>query len=483
MVERGTSTTGRGFGILLVAAALLVPSMVLAGTLEPVSTPANDETPTWMRMRTCEETGQRLFEGCPVWFQAGKDLPQAGSADIAVSKDGSTVATVSASARTLGTVAYDASTGERAWDRSGSCDCDVPRVQILDSQASVIASSGEVFSERDALGVHAYDLETGETVWEAGSSALDAPRSLITMEASRSQGMVLLAGTVGGHEGSQDLAAVGLDARTGQEVWTWPAAGTSAFDGWDAGIWVSTALSADGRTLFIGGSADDGTDTQMLGVALDAADGQLRWATLAGDAEPQSANAVAVGPEGDPILAGERWKADGDHDPEVRRLDGETGDSVWTMSEILPDQTVRPVAVHPGAGPEDRVLVAGNQAGATATGWNVSIRSLDAASGVQEARQLHEGPGGGKAFLADSVLVDDGRCLLVLADTSSGLWTAALDASSLEVIGDRLYDAWGDEEPHGLTVSPDESMVYVTGSRGQDEQPVTMAYENPCLDG
>jgi len=100
-------------------------------------------------------------------------------------------------------------------------------------------------------------------------------------------------------------------------------------DAFSAGVAVDAA--GDVYVAATIDAADGGTAIEVT--KLDAATGATTWVHDVDGAFPgedERATGIAMGPDGQPVVAGQVRAGDGDDDVWVRKLDAESGDEVWT---------------------------------------------------------------------------------------------------------------------------------------------------------
>lgn len=264
------------------------------------------------------ETGEELWT-------AGYDGP--GVRDVAwdavLSSEGTTVF-VTGWGKDGGTpivgvaVAFDAADGTLLWEaRSNS---------IVSATAATLAAGGTalvvVGPEQGGIGTVAFDAVTGEELWaavlETPTGYGDAYDVAVSPDGSR----VHVAGT-GGWEapgtctyGNDDYTTITYDAETGQQLWM------ARYDGPGRGLeWAQAiATSPDGSRIYVTGESagfgsvfgcepgEPRTGQDYATLAYDAASGQQLWAERYDSPEPgkhDSAHAVAVGPGGTVYVTGE----------------------------------------------------------------------------------------------------------------------------------------------------------------------------------
>lgn len=144
----------------------------------------------------------------------------------------------------------------------------------------------------------------------------------------------------------------GFDRATGEERWTTPVA---AFDevapSGDGAVWVEV-LAVDGGTALLGLAGDDDRDAATL-VAVDTADGGIRWVS---DAEPMAPLAASIG--GDAVTVVGMAGAD----LEVARLDLGDGTRIGATASPVGDAERSPTRGGIAELPGGTLAVAGSGA-------------------------------------------------------------------------------------------------------------------------
>jgi DNA-binding beta-propeller fold protein YncE len=215
---------------------------------------------------------------------------------IAVSPDGSRVFVTGyspggSSQDDYATVAYDASTGSGRWvaryTSNSGLDLDFAYSIAVAPDGSAVVVTGE--SDHDYATV-AYDPATGSQRWVAryaGGDVLNHAAAVAVGPGSRS---VYVTGQTCCTTGSNDLLTVAYDLATGEERWVAPydLAGLSDFG-------ASIALSPDGTTVFVAGTATPVEGTQEWAtVAYVAGSGQERGVLTVGGRSPGAASPIGL---------------------------------------------------------------------------------------------------------------------------------------------------------------------------------------------
>ncbi len=479
------------------AAVLLVgPAVVGLGQAAP-GDPVEDDLPGWAPETVCGTTGQRLFDQCPRWSKRTADTVVSGGLEVAVTSDGATVLTAGFIGHEATLVAFDAVTGEERWRQTvptPPSSESVPRftrISLAEEEGLVVvAGNTEATDQAPVFATHAYAIETGELAWAAGTAGPSAPRQVATSLAVLPEdGMAvvgggLLDGTVG--IGS---AVAALDLATGEMVWEHvvEASGDRVYPGG-----FEVAQAADSLAVAWAQLTED-LEVQPHVARLDVATGQTLWTreltghTFSGGAVVLAAeDGLFVETSIRPTEAFER-------NPMILKLDPATGQTVWETEIQVPGEDVLPLPIALDPAEANLLLPA-------SSGEDVAVYQLDADTGQWVASARYGGPGAGPDDLEGASLSASG-CLLMAsrspAGSQGGMWTVAVDASSLEVVGS-AYHRDGplnlEEGPKGVTAAPDGSGLYVTGVSDDGigvtvgslldplnaQDMLTVAYEDPC---
>jgi sugar lactone lactonase YvrE len=252
---------------------------------------------------------------------------------------------------------------------------------------------------------------------------------------------------------------------------------------------TATAFAPDGSRLFVAGfttTTDRGKDFLVL--AHDATTGRIEWGQRYGGRGDDAATAVAVTPDGrDVVATGWRTTHARTLEYQTLALDPTTGSILWR-------------GLYEGRGGADAqpnaVAVSPDGTRAYVTGWSTgtdgardfATLAYDVASGRRLWARTYTGT---PLFAQDDAAVavassPDGKTVFVTGSSpgypaGESFVTIAYDAAT-------GANRWLTRERHGITfeqakglaVSPDGSLVYVTGSSsgvGADTAYLTIAYD------
>jgi hypothetical protein len=369
--------------------------------------------------------------GTQRWTSSYHEGAPGYSAATAVSPDGSTVFVTGTTATEnfgstgrFATLAYDASTGAEKW------------------VANYPGSAYPGYSTGDAIAVSS----DGSTVFVTGYSLCD--------DCS---------------EPSRQYLTLAYDASTGDRLWV------AQYDTWGGAR--SIALSPDGSTVFVNGSASQGLGSAT--VAYGAATGEQLWAIETDDLVPAVGEALSVSRDGSTVFVAATsgsgsglpcWSWTGGL--QITAYDAVDGTVDWSSTHQVASDDVCGATTSIGMSPDgSKVFVSGygGLSDGTST-YGLAMVAFDAFTGAELwARQeedirvvegdtavpLGVSPDGSKVFMSGYDC--EHRC------SSSPLVTLAYDPTS----GDRLwasrYSGGGRGYSTDLAVSPDGSAVFVTG--------------------
>jgi PQQ-like domain len=305
----------------------------------------------------------------------------------------------------------------------------------------------------------AYDESTGETEWV---SRYDRPTGAydeaIAMAISPDGTRLFVTGFSDPTDASPDFATVAYDARTGAELWT------AIYDGgYDLAIAIAT--SADGSEVFVTGVG--GTGSYPTTAAYDAATGEQLWV----DEVPQQGDgfAVAASPDSERVYVTGTCVCGHGEDFLTVAYDASTGTEVWKAIYDGPSHA-QDVAVDLAVSPDGRRLFVTGQS-ADSQGYGYATIAYDALSGRAAWLATFHGPGGGVGFAKALGVSPDGTMVYVTGNLAppphrlERYATVAYDADTGAKRWVSMYKGpgTGNDGANALVVSPTGDRVYVTG--------------------
>jgi hypothetical protein len=324
---------------------------------------------------------------------------------LGVSPDGSTVfvtgdSTGSTSGSDYATVAYDASTGTQLWAKRYNG----PGNSFDGARALGVSPDGsEVFVTGQSLGstgagdyaTVAYDASTGTQLWvKRYNGAGIASDGATALGVSPDGSTVFVTGdnTVTGSTSSADYATVAYDATTGAKLWVKRYNGPgNSFDGAGA-----LGVSPDGSQVFVTGLSTGSTSgTDYATVAYATTTGHKLWVKRYNGPGNRNdvANALGVSPDGSTVfVTGESTGSTSALDYATVAYDATTGHKLWVKRYNGPGNR-RDVAHALGVSPDgSEVFVTGQSIGST-SGWDYATVAYDPSTGAKLWVKRYNGPG------------------------------------------------------------------------------------------
>jgi hypothetical protein len=416
------------------------------------------------------------------------DSPAGGddSADaVAVSPDGSTVFVTGLSenrscttqcldADDYATIAYDKSTGATLWTKrydGPADDADLPESIAVSPDGSRVFVTGE---SRGTTGgfdyaTVAYDAASGMRLWvKRYNGPGNADDAATALGVSPAGGRVFVTGWSTGSTTGTDYATIAYDETTGTRLWT------KRYNGPDnAGdLAVQLSVAPGGASVFVTGTSQ-GTSSgnDYATIAYDAATGDVGWvARYNGSANlNETATSLAVSPDGTKVIVtGDSIGTSTGEDYATVAYDGATGTRLWSRRynptadgddvalsiAISPDGSAVFVTGESGSPTVDDYATVAYGAATGATLW--SKRYDGTGHFVDVARCVATSPSGSEVFVTGS---SQG------AGTGVDFATIAYDATTGAKLWVRRYDgpAGSTDAAHAMAVSPDRSMLVITG--------------------
>lgn len=289
---------------------------------------------------------------------------------------------------------------------------------------------------------------------------------------------VFVTGFTTGPRNRRDFATVAYDASTGGELWA------KGYNGYFA---VALEVSPDGSAVYVTGYDNHATTLyDYATVAYDAATGAELWAkSYNGPGNSyDGANALGVSSDGSEVFVTGRSKGSGTHNDYVTiAYDAASGATLW-MRRYNGPASGPDVAFALGVDPQgSAVYVTGFSNGQTGQADFATI-AYAASTGTKLWAKRYDGRVDGRDVAYALTVSPDGSVIFVTGrsrGTSSGSYaTLAYDASDGGKLWGRRYNGpqSSSDSARALGVSPDGSEVFVTGwSRGTHRDYATVAYD------
>jgi WD40 repeat protein len=391
------------------------------------------------------------------------------------------------------TLAYEAATGVQLWvsrwdDRKH--DFDASYAIAVSPDGSKVFVSGEtggigggtVEANYITLGI---DAATGDVLWSRHQAGPGDSKDIAYAVAVSTDGSkVFVTGESRGSPYRPDWLTIAYDAATGSPLWKKRLGGQG-----HGGAGVALAVSSDGTKLFVAGPNAPNTSTDYVIAAYDPDTGSRRWiGTYDGTGNGDTPTAMVVSPDGSQVfVTGSTVVVPYSTDYLTVAWDAASGSQLWAQRYDGPtgltgydDATA--IAVSSDG---SKVFVTG-QSYTTNGDWDYATLAYDAATGLPLWLRGFDGPVGGSDDTATSVAATpDGSIVFVTgqsyAQSDYDYVTAGYESTSGTPLGVRRYDAQmnRDELACCLAVTPDGSKVIVSGygiGLGTNRDYLTVAY-------
>jgi WD40 repeat protein len=327
------------------------------------------------------------------------------------------------------------------------------------------ASSGARAAHRAAVGQQSTAVPGGTQVWLQLFGGAHLSATATSVAASPNKAVVYVTGiTAKTQIGLRNEVTVAYNAATGKQLWLERYQGTGRHPRGSAGV-PSITVSPDGATVYVAGDLARGGHNDYLVLAYNAATGAQRWVVtpLAYGSAAQF-QAVAVSPDSKTVYVTGRLDFFGGmaaKSYDTIALNAATGATVWNANTKFPPHVfhfITSIAVSPDG---STVYIAGSS----------GTVAYNAATGAQlwldAYKQAYDRSRVSLAVSPDSatVYVTGGS---MAPGSVQHYWTAALDASTGTKVWQATYHGPGTKAGStAISLSPDGSAVYVTGSVGQ----------------
>jgi DNA-binding beta-propeller fold protein YncE len=273
----------------------------------------------------------------------------------------------------------------------------------------------------------------------------------------------------------RDYATIAYEASTGDRLWARRYNGPGNDDDNASALTVSS----DGSTLFVtGSSSTESADADYQTLAYDTSTGAKLWGRRydgpVGDCDNDSPHAIAATPDGSRVfVTGQSCAvAGGGSGDATLAYDAATGNRLWLkrfeFDDYLPG-VGDAIAVSPDG---KTVFVTGASAG-DSTDWDYATVAYDAATGAKAWEKRYNGPPGDDQDRANALAMSpDGSMVFVTGESRmAGNYdyaTVAYDALTGRRQWVERYDGPenGDDFAWSIAVSSDGSSVFITGGSG-----------------
>jgi DNA-binding beta-propeller fold protein YncE len=391
----------------------------------------------------------------------------------------------------ISTSAYDAATGARVWTHryDGQEQDDYPSSIAISPDGTTVYVTGWSlqfwFDDYDYVTL-AYDAATGSKKWVRyfdGGGRADAALSIAVSPDGET---VYVTGNAPVDINHVDAATIAYAAERGTELWV------SRYHGGDLSGGTSLAVSPDGSRIYVTGSSNGGSggwgDFDYATISYDASDGAELWVARYNFAEgTDSPTDVAVSPDGALVFVTGESRAPTWSSPDVATVayHADTGDQAWVQRYAGP------------GGRYDR----GNALAVSIDGTLLFVAGFserdpshddyltvayDTLTGQRSWVHLYDGPRSNEDA-ANSVAVSPDGSMVYVTGASMGLArnddyaTIAYDGATGAKRWIRRYNgpAHGADSAYAVAVAPDGSRVYVTGGSdgvGNGQDFATLAY-------
>ena len=331
---------------------------------------------------------------------------------------------------------------------------------------AALAQPGAALAHRAAAGQQNTTVPGGTQVWlqRFGGQFLSATASSVA--ASPDKAVVYVTGiTAKTATGLRNEVTVAYNATTGKQLWLQRYQGTRSHPRGGAGV-PNVTVSPDGASVYVAGYLPRGAHNDYLVIAYNAATGAQRWvATPLPFGSVAQYRAVAVSPDSTTVYVTGRLDFFGGiatKSYDTIALNAATGATVWNTNTKFPAHVfhfVTAIAVSPDG---STVFVSGSS----------GTVAYDAASGTQlwldAYKQAYNRFQNSLAVSPDSATVYVTGGSNAPGSTAPHYWTAALSAATGTQQWQATYRGPGTGAgTTAITLSPDGSAVYVTGSATQ----------------
>jgi WD40 repeat protein len=419
-----------------------------------------------------------------------------GATSVAVSSDGATVFVTGGGTGLTGgysytTIAYRASNGTKRWSStydgpSGGYDQATALGLSPDGSTVFVTGGSRGMGTSLDYATVAYDASSGAQLWVRRYTGAGRHVDYATaLGVSPDGAIVFVTGLSPGAGHGDDYVTLAYSASTGATLWSRRYDGPGHASDAARGL----AVSPDGSAVFVTGSSVGTTGhPDYTTVAYGATTGTRLWVKrYKGPAnDVDEAHAVKVSPDGSTVfVTGNSDGSDGGFDYGTVAYEASTGAQLWAKRYSGPAQR-DDYATALGVSPDgSAVFVTGFSVG-VANRFDYATVAYDVSTGARLWVKRYNGPANDTDDANAVAVSPDSSMVLVTgasigADFSIDYATVAYDASSGSQLWVRRYDgaAGRDDFAYALAIRPDGSAVYVTGESigtGGFDDFATLAY-------
>ena len=281
--------------------------------------------------------------------------------------------------------------------------------------------------------------------------------------------IVFVTGSSLGATSGLDYRTIAYEAATGSEIWTRHYNGPGDSTDYGGGV----VLSPDGATVFVTGTSD-GSSSDYATIAYDASTGTRRWVARYDGGDTDSLRAQEVSPDGNLVfVTGQSITREGSGGDTYATVayDASTGEQVWVRRYDVAGNDYD-IATALDVSPDgSAVFVTGISKRWSSRGNDYTTLAYDASTGAKLWLQRYDGPRHVTDEASDLDVSPDGSVVFVTGtslgwpDWNGTYATVAYDAATGTRLWVRRYDgpANGDDVAIALEASPDGSDLFVTG--------------------
>lgn len=389
--------------------------------------------------------------------------------------------------RDFATVAY-APDGTEQWvarhdgQASGSDQAKSVAVSPDGDKVFVTGNSPGIGTGSDIVTI-AYDAQTGAELWTARYDA-GSHEVVYAMAVNPTGSHVYVTGYTGDilFTGTE-VATVAYDTDTGDQSWAHHYKGPTTAYSWDSGY--DLAVSPDGSQLFVGGTAGSDPDGGFVAnmnyvtLAYDTDAGSVNW--IAAYDGPKSdtdeIEAVAISPDGTQVFV-TGFSSDSNNAAVTIAYSTADGTELWKNERVDDDGSRHAwdMVVAPDGQSAYIVVIAPDS-----FSYGIELVALDSDDGSVSWEDRYTSDG--SVLPSEIAISPDGSMVAVtgaeVGDDGNMIATISYDASEGSQLWRGTHDGPGSDKGVGLRFSPDGDQVYVAGQSPGDGTGVdylTIAY-------